>query len=159
MIFVVSTDRLLSLAGLATTLAARQVESRYNSHAHFVTNSYVLILRQCGDPACPTPWCCLTPSCFRLCSIILTGELASQIGDEGQKLTQKSHIRHQVVFGGSSRPKDVSQFERQVPTILVATPGRLRDHLDNTTVRGKPFRQLFQKTSILVLDETDRYVQ
>ena len=94
-----------------------------------------------------------------------TRELAAQIDDEVEKLThlpkkyngkQQQVIRHQVVFGGSSRPKDVAQFERHVPTILVATPGRLRDHLDNTLVRGKPFASLFQKTSILVLDETDR---
>lgn len=96
-----------------------------------------------------------------------TRELAAQIDDQAQKLThlpkknngkqqQQVMIRHQVVFGGSSRPKDVAQFERHVPTILVATPGRLRDHLDNTVVRGKPFASLFQKTSILVLDETDR---
>ena len=102
-----------------------------------------------------------------------TRELAAQIDDEAQKLTLRNGsknnnnnkkrsgnsatmIRHQVVFGGSSRPKDVAQFERHVSTILVATPGRLRDHLDNTTVRGKPFASLFQKTRILVLDETDR---
>ena len=93
-----------------------------------------------------------------------TRELAAQIDDEAQKLTKGSNkqgqqhpqITHQVIFGGSSRPKDVSLFERRVPSILVATPGRLRDHLDNTTVGGKPFRNLFHKTSILVLDETDR---
>lgn len=90
--------------------------------------------------------------------LLYTGELASQIGDEAQKLTHKTKIRHQVIFGGSSRPKDVSQFERNVPTVLVATPGRLRDHLDNTSVRGQPFANLFRQTSILVLDETDRYV-
>lgn len=89
-----------------------------------------------------------------------TRELAMQIDDEAQKLTKgnQNKIRHQVIFGGSSRPKDVAQFERGLPTILVATPGRLRDHLDNTTVRGQPFAKMFQQTSILVLDETDRYV-
>lgn len=88
-----------------------------------------------------------------------TRELAQQIDDEAQKLTQGNKaIRHQVVFGGSSRPKDVTQMERNVPTILVATPGRLRDHLDNTNIKGKPFASLFAKTSILVLDETDRSV-
>ena len=86
-----------------------------------------------------------------------TRELAAQIDDEAQKLTRGAKgIRHQVIFGGASRPKDVAQFERGLPTILVATPGRLRDHLDNTAVRGQPFAKLFQKTSILVLDETDR---
>lgn len=95
-----------------------------------------------------------------------TRELAMQIDDEAQKLTNTTQtsgpgaghpkIRHQVIYGGSSRPKDVAQFERNLPTILVATPGRLRDHLDNTSVRGRPFRDLFHQTSILVLDETDR---
>jgi ATP-dependent RNA helicase MSS116 len=45
-----------------------------------------------------------------------------------------------------------------LPTILVATPGRLRDHLDNTNIRGRSFREALRQTSILVLDETDRYV-
>lgn len=87
-----------------------------------------------------------------------TRELAMQIHDEAQKLTRgdKGQIRHQVIFGGSSRPKDVNQFERGLPTILVATPGRLRDHLDNTMVGGQPFSKCFQDTSVLVLDETDR---
>ena len=65
-----------------------------------------------------------------------TRELAAQIDDEAQKLTnnkknkqQAMMIRHQVIFGGSSRPKDVAQFERHVPTILVATPGRLSQYM------------------------------
>jgi len=91
-----------------------------------------------------------------------TRELAAQIDDQAQLLTRggnmQSKISHQVVFGGASKPKDISAFNRQVPTILVATPGRLRDHLQTTNVKGTPFAQLLSQTSILVLDETDRYV-
>lgn len=107
----------------------------------------------------------LTRDTIHMLVLSPTRELAVQIDNEAQKLTtttnknkQNGKIHHQVIFGGVSRSKDVTQFERHVPTILVATPGRLRDHLDNTLVKGKPFRNLFQKTSILVLDETDRYV-
>ena len=94
-----------------------------------------------------------------------TRELAAQIDDQAQLLTgagdkknAAAGISHQVVFGGNSKPRDVTRLERCVPTILVATPGRLRDHLQTTTVRGTPFAQLLARTSILVLDETDRYV-
>jgi ATP-dependent RNA helicase MSS116, mitochondrial len=48
---------------------------------------------------------------------------------------------------------------KHVPTILVATPGRLRDHLQTTNINGRPFAQLLARTKILVLDETDRYAR
>lgn len=87
-----------------------------------------------------------------------TRELASQIHDEAKKLTHanKEGFKQQVIFGGSSKIMDIRGFERNPPSLLVATPGRLLDHLNNTTVRGRPFSELFQKTSVLVLDETDR---
>jgi len=129
-----------------------------------------------------------------------TRELAAQINAEAQKifsLHQKQHHRvfrsqeggtgttllsSQVIFGGSSKKEDVYRFERQLPTILVATPGRLKDHLANTTLAmpriqshdsGKggndtivrdeavSFRSLFQggKLETLILDETDRLLE
>jgi superfamily II DNA/RNA helicase len=86
-----------------------------------------------------------------------TRELAAQIDDQAQKLGAGSSIRHQVMFGGASKPKDITMLTKHVPTILVATPGRLRDHLQTTNINGRPFAQLLARTKILVLDETDRY--
>ena len=86
-----------------------------------------------------------------------TRELASQIEDQAKQLTQfQNDLSTQVVFGGTSKGKDENAFKRRVPSILVATPGRLRDHLQGTRVHGKPFSELVSQVKILVLDETDR---
>lgn len=64
-----------------------------------------------------------------------TRELAAQIGKEAEKLlsVHRKHGRHnlssQVVYGGSSKKEDEEAFRNCLPTILVATPGRLKDHL------------------------------
>ena len=67
-----------------------------------------------------------------------TRELAAQIGKEAEKLisvhnstTNDKHqkLTSQVVYGGSSKKEDVQHFQHGLPTILVATPGRLKDHL------------------------------
>jgi ATP-dependent RNA helicase MSS116 len=96
-----------------------------------------------------------------------TRELAAQIGEQARQLLQTaeqqpnnnrkaSKITQQVIVGGTSKPKDIAAFERSIPTILVATPGRLCDHLETTKVRNQPFAKAVSKTKILVLDETDR---
>jgi ATP-dependent RNA helicase MSS116 len=43
-----------------------------------------------------------------------------------------------------------------MPTILTATPGRLHDHLQTTTIHGKPFRDSAKDIQVLILDEMDR---
>ena len=66
-----------------------------------------------------------------------TRELAAQIHKEAEKLLSifdnhrdlSSRLSAQVVYGGLSKEKDVRQFQSRLPTILVATPGRLKDHL------------------------------
>lgn len=88
-----------------------------------------------------------------------TRELAQQIGEQARLLAQQhsaKEVSYQVMVGGTSKPKDVSKLERQVPTILVATPGRLQDHLDSTTVGGRSMKELLAAMQVLVLDETDR---
>jgi ATP-dependent RNA helicase MSS116 len=86
-----------------------------------------------------------------------TRELASQIAEQTRQLiSTHPGISYQVMFGGASRTRDVERLEYRVPTILVATPGRIQDHFDNTYVRDKRFSTLFHQTQILVLDEMDR---
>jgi ATP-dependent RNA helicase RhlE len=53
-----------------------------------------------------------------------------------------------VVYGGVDMNAQIEQLRRGVE-ILVATPGRLLDHVQNKTV-------MFNQVSILVLDEADR---
>eukprot|EP00980_Cylindrotheca_fusiformis_P007961 scaffold1697_cov120-Cylindrotheca_fusiformis.AAC.43 len=87
-----------------------------------------------------------------------TRELATQIADQAEKLlTFHKDMNVQVVFGGTKLQRDMSQFNRKIPTILVATPGRLLDHLESTEIRGKKFgRDIMSNTPLVVLDETDR---
>lgn len=94
----------------------------------------------------------------RLLVLSPTRELAAQIDTQVQSLIKKTGLTHQVVFGGSHKGGDINLFERRVPNVLVATPGRLKDHLQTTRVRGKDFSALLKHLDILVLDETDRYV-
>jgi ATP-dependent RNA helicase MSS116 len=87
-----------------------------------------------------------------------TRELASQIGDQAEKLlTFHPDLSVQVVFGGTKISRDVNLFKKRLPSILVATPGRLLDHLESTVVKGERFgREIMSQTSVVVLDETDR---
>ena len=91
-----------------------------------------------------------------------TRELAAQIHDQALALTKRANdiISHQCMFGGSSKPGDIKMLEKQVPVILVATPGRLKDHIENTLIHDgkRSFKSLLSQVKILVLDETDRYV-
>ena len=97
-----------------------------------------------------------------------TRELAAQIHNQAQLLTSshtnsgdvsdsnKYPMVSQVIFGGSSRKNDVNKLKSNTPFILVATPGRLIDHMQNTHVNGVPFSEMIGNVSVLVLDEADR---
>uniref|UniRef100_A0AAV1T3A4 ATP-dependent RNA helicase n=1 Tax=Peronospora matthiolae TaxID=2874970 RepID=A0AAV1T3A4_9STRA len=83
-----------------------------------------------------------------------TRELALQIAMEAQRLT-KFHDFHVACFvGGTPVKKDQRTLLSSTPIdILIATPGRLVDHLKQNT--GKLADRLGQ-TSVLILDEADR---
>ena len=86
-----------------------------------------------------------------------TRELASQIGDEAEKLLSfHKGMSTQVVFGGTKTARDISRLNKRLPTILVATPGRYKDLLQTATVRGKKFSNIMKQTPIIVGDETDQ---
>ena len=86
-----------------------------------------------------------------------TRELASQIGDEAEKLlTFHKDMTVQVVFGGTKTARDISRMKARIPTVLVATPGRLKDLLQTASVRGKKLSKIMQSLPICVLDETDQ---
>jgi len=75
-----------------------------------------------------------------------TRELAEQIHGWAQRLGRG--LRTACVVGGVAYGPQVNSF-RNRPSIIVATPGRLVDHLERGTVRLDDVR-------ILVLDEADR---
>jgi len=77
-----------------------------------------------------------------------TRELAAQIEQSVIAYSKHLRLRSAVVFGGSSMFAQVKKLRRGVD-ILVATPGRLLDHIVHETVD-------LSKIEILVLDEADR---
>jgi replicative superfamily II helicase len=88
-----------------------------------------------------------------------TRELATQIANVAEQLLtfHKDDFSVQVVYGGTKMARDVNQLKRTLPTILVATPGRLKDHLLSTVIHGRKFgADIMKSTPVVVLDETDR---
>ena len=77
-----------------------------------------------------------------------TRELALQINGAIEKLGQSHGISATVIVGGSDMQAQIRGL-RQLPDVLVATPGRLLDHMWNGTINLAPIK-------ILVLDEADR---
>jgi ATP-dependent RNA helicase MSS116 len=90
-----------------------------------------------------------------------TRELASQIADQGELLLARDKKRGvQVMFGGTKKPRDMARLERRTPALLVATPGRLLDHLRSTSLRdGTAFSDLLSDVQVLVLDEADQLLE
>jgi ATP-dependent RNA helicase RhlE len=77
-----------------------------------------------------------------------TRELAVQIEDQVQGLTYHTNISSVAVFGGV--PMDAQEFAlRAGVDIVVATPGRLMDHMRHESVD-------YSSLELLVLDEADR---
>ncbi|KAF5761542.1 putative RNA helicase [Helianthus annuus] len=81
-----------------------------------------------------------------------TRELASQAAMEANKLI-KYHpsIGVQVVIGGTRLGLEQKRMQASPCQILVATPGRLRDHIENTA----GFATRLMGVKVLVLDEAD----
>ena len=78
-----------------------------------------------------------------------TRELAIQIQDELRDLCAfKEGVRVVCVFGGQTFDRQITQLKK-APQIVVATPGRLMDHMKRRTVR-------LDKVQTVVLDEADR---
>ncbi len=78
-----------------------------------------------------------------------TRELAIQIQDELRDLCQfKEGVRTICLYGGAPIDKQITALKKR-PQIVVATPGRLMDHMKRRTVR-------LEKVETVVLDEADR---
>ena len=91
-----------------------------------------------------------------------TRELATQITTQAQQmLTFHQQLSVQIIMGGTNMKTDVSRFSNKLPTILVATPGRMKDHLENTTLKnGTKFgANCLSELKVLVLDEADQLLE
>jgi ATP-dependent RNA helicase RhlE len=77
-----------------------------------------------------------------------TRELAAQVENDFKAYGRFLSLRTAVIFGGVNINPQIQQFQKGVD-ILVATPGRLLDHLGRKTLN-------LSQVSFLVLDEADR---
>ncbi|MGB5345217.1 MAG: DEAD/DEAH box helicase [Woeseia sp.] len=86
--------------------------------------------------------------CVRALILTPTRELAAQVADSVRNYGAQLPFRTAVVFGGVSINTQINQLRKGVD-IVVATPGRLLDHMQQKTID-------LSKVEILVLDEADR---
>jgi len=77
-----------------------------------------------------------------------TRELAIQVEESFRDYARHLPLRTTVVYGGVDMNAQIAQLRLGVE-VLVATPGRLLDHVQNRTVT-------FGQVSVLTLDEADR---
>ena len=80
--------------------------------------------------------------------IVPTRELAIQVEESIRKIGFPLGMRTAVLIGGASMYNQLQELRRN-PRIIIATPGRLNDHLKQRTLR-------LDDVKILVLDEADR---
>ena len=109
------------------------------------TAAFALPLLQRLDAEQPNPRGSRAP---RLLVLVPTRELAAQVGQSFQDFGRHLHQRTILIFGGVS-PRPQLDALRQGVDIIVATPGRLLDHINQRAVD-------LTKVRHLVLDEADR---
>ena len=81
--------------------------------------------------------------------VVPTRELAVQVAGEFEKLGQNLRVRTVAIYGGQSIRLQFEKLDNPMVKVIVATPGRLIDHLKRRTVKLDNIR-------FLVLDEADR---
>jgi len=84
----------------------------------------------------------------RVLILVPTRELALQVAMHAQKLSQSTPLRTTAIFGGVPFGKQETTLRRGVD-IVIATPGRLLDHIGRKNIS-------FGSLQVLVLDEADR---
>jgi ATP-dependent RNA helicase SrmB len=89
-----------------------------------------------------------SPGFPRVLILTPTRELAMQIGEDSQKLTELTKIKTGVITGGVNYGSH-SDILTSTTDILVATPGRLLEYIENEQFDAR-------EIEILVLDEADR---
>jgi len=84
----------------------------------------------------------------RMLVLTPTRELAMQVSDNVGQFSRFSQIAAGSIVGGMAYPPQIKLLRRPLD-ILVATPGRLMDHMEQGRID-------FSRLEILVLDEADR---
>jgi ATP-dependent RNA helicase RhlE len=80
--------------------------------------------------------------------VVPTRELAIQVDEAIQRIASSLGLKTVVLIGGESINPQFKRLKMS-PNIIIATPGRLIDHLEQRTVD-------LRDTKVLVLDEADR---
>lgn len=80
--------------------------------------------------------------------VLPTRELAFQVAEVFHKISSSLGIRTAVLIGGESIGRQIQALRRS-PQIVIGTPGRIIDHLEQKTVS-------LGSVAVLVLDEADR---
>lgn len=80
--------------------------------------------------------------------VLPTRELALQVNETLKKIGTSIGLKTAILIGGEAIGRQLVALKRN-PHIIIATPGRLIDHLDHKSVE-------LSKTAVLVLDEADR---
>jgi len=81
-----------------------------------------------------------------------TRELANQIGDTFRSVGKPMGLREVVVTGGRDTIRQSMDLDRR-PHVVIATPGRLADHIQNNSTFS------LKRVKYLVLDEADRLLE
>ncbi|NEU30477.1 DEAD/DEAH box helicase [bacterium LRH843] len=76
-----------------------------------------------------------------------TRELANQVAESLVKFGKHKGVRTVVVYGGQDMRQQIRDLKRN-PHVVVATPGRLMDHMRRGTIR-------LEQVEMVVLDEAD----
>ncbi|KRY59683.1 putative ATP-dependent RNA helicase DDX49 [Trichinella britovi] len=89
---------------------------------------------------------------YGIYALVLTPsrELAFQIGEQFQVLGKPLGLRTSIIVGGRDMIEQANEIANQ-PHILIATPGRLADH-----ILSRSDENWFHKIKFFVLDEADR---
>ena len=77
-----------------------------------------------------------------------TRELVIQVTKEAKQLAAKTRLRIVAIYGGARMRPQINKLRRGAD-IIIATPGRLLDHMQRKNVK-------FSHLQVLVLDEADR---
>ena len=85
---------------------------------------------------------------LRVLILVPTRELALQVAEQAQALVRHTDLRVAAIYGGVGMVNQEQALKRRTD-IVIATPGRLQDHMNRGYVT-------FKALQVLVLDEADR---
>lgn len=91
---------------------------------------------------------CLSRNPGRCLVLVPTRELAIQVNETFQKIAPKLGITTAVIIGGAPMQGQLKSLKKK-PRIIIATPGRLIDHMNQRSIR-------LNEVGIFILDEADR---